>query len=209
MYALRCLLPRDRHVCIDGHALVQCDEVDLPEKLSDQIVFYDSSGYREVISHNKLSELLSFIYIDKLLFVHEKQIREMLFSMSEPEHDSIDHLKDSFFVHSYVNPDISVRHIGIVNGIEVGYGVYAESELPVNDWIGEYVGVVQSISNSERQDSTSDAYAFLYPSCDSAYEINAAEYGNVIRFVNHSNNPNSKFQRMFYGGLWHIVVVSV
>lgn len=205
MYALRCLLPYDRYVVIENHAVVECAEFD-SHTLSGDIVFYDTSGSKLTVSTEELSKLLAFNYVDGLYFVHEKILREAVFSMNIPDANEHETFNEMFSTHC-ICPNISVRHIGIVNGIDVGYGVFAETAIPPNEWIGEYVGVVQSISSSEYLDNSADAYAFLYPGCNSAFEINALEYGNVIRFVNHSSRPNAEFRRLFFGGLWHIVVV--
>lgn len=67
---------------------------------------------------------------------------------------------------------------------EVGWGVFAAKQLPVNWCLGEYLGVVQM------QDG-GNVYTMEYPySKHRQMSIDATYFGNITRFVNHSDTPN-------------------
>jgi SET domain-containing protein len=116
---------------------------------------------------------------------------------------------------------MSVRHIGLIDEVEVGYGVFAEDELAPGSFLGEYVGVVHGTSGStqflnsmqqevDKEFGDSLAYTCQYPSCDGGLGINAIEYGNIIRFMNHSSNPNAELRYYWgEGGLMHVLCVRV
>jgi len=39
--------------------------------------------------------------------------------------------------------------------------------------------------------------------------VNAFDYGNAIRFVNHSQSPNADFRKVFFEGLVHVVCTTI
>lgn len=68
-----------------------------------------------------------------------------------------------------------------VGGVDVGHGLFSDAGIAAGSFIAEYVGVLYA-----RRGAPS-AYSLFYPCHDGSYEVDAAEYGNVCRFVNHSS----------------------
>lgn len=97
-----------------------------------------------------------------------------------------------------ISCDIYVKFIDA----RFGCGLFASKDIDKGACLGEYVGVLSSTSTS------SSAYTLAYPSSDGAFGINASEYGNIIRFANHSETPNAEFVCVSHCGLAHIVCVS-
>ena len=101
-----------------------------------------------------------------------------------------------------MHENLFIRYIPSINGVNVGYGLFTNENIVSGTIIGEYVGVLLSGL------SEPSAYSLNYPSCNGDYEIDATEYGNIIRFVNHSSNPNCDFKHVLYEGIVHVICVS-
>jgi uncharacterized protein len=98
-------------------------------------------------------------------------------------------------------PDLLVKWIDPL----LGYGVFAEGEIPAHAFIGEYTGVVRE----RRRDDRSNHYCFDYavvPEKKGPYIIDAKEKGNLSRFINHSASGNLEPLSLLHGGVIHIVL---
>lgn len=82
--------------------------------------------------------------------------------------------------------DVSIRWINE----SMGYGVFAEADIPEGSFIGEYTGVVRRLY---RRYPNPNAYCFRYPTrlwSLKYFAIDALHESNVLRFINHSDRPN-------------------
>lgn len=85
----------------------------------------------------------------------------------------------------YVAP-VSIRWIDEI----LGYGVFADIDLPAGSFVGEFTGVVRQLS---RTHPDHNEYCFHYPTRFFSwhyYVVDAQYIGNEMRFVNHSDQPN-------------------
>lgn len=77
-----------------------------------------------------------------------------------------------------------------------GWGVRTESVIPDGQFICEYTGEVITSAEAERRgeeyDSVGRTYLFDldFNTNDNPYTIDALNYGNISRFINHSCKPN-------------------
>jgi histone-lysine N-methyltransferase SUV39H len=77
-----------------------------------------------------------------------------------------------------------------------GWGVKALRKIPYGEFICEYVGEVITHEEAEERGQTYDARGLTYlfdldyNSKDNPYTVDAAKYGNVSHFINHSCDPN-------------------
>jgi hypothetical protein len=72
---------------------------------------------------------------------------------------------------------------------KLGWGVFAERDLPNMEYIGEYAGIVRKRKRSDAK----NAYCFEYVIAEgehSDYNIDALDQGGLVRFINHSDKPN-------------------
>lgn len=75
-----------------------------------------------------------------------------------------------------------------------GWGLYAKEDIPSDQFIVEYMGEVVDKAEFDRRfesakNNNADNYYFF--ALENGLYIDAAEYGNVARFINHSCEPNS------------------
>lgn len=237
-YPIRCILPYDRYVSPSKSRIAPIENEETIQNLQDYATTSTIKFYRdnaidassEIITYQALAEKFQFQYVPHLVFLHEKDLREVFLNKPDQEEggdafvlnsESFSSLQLKQWLHTaYINPSISVRHVGVIDAVDVGFGVFAEDDMFAGSFIGEYVGIVHSTSGSsqfvksmqqEVDDGFSDrlAYTCQYPSCDGGLGINAIEYGNVIRFINHSSNPNAELRYYWgEGGLMHVLCVS-
>lgn len=77
-----------------------------------------------------------------------------------------------------------------------GWGVKASRKIFAGEFVCEYVGEIVTHEEAERRGEVYDAEGRTYlfdldfNSSDNPYTIDAAKYGNVSHFINHSCNPN-------------------
>lgn len=167
--------------------------------------FTGKDGIERVISLFELGTTLHFEYITHIQIEHESDFRNILFwGLDFPNEfataDSVGVTKD--LSEGAVHQSLCVKYIGIKNGVDVGYGVFAKDLITSGSFIGEYVGVLCNTT------SATNNYSVNYPCADGAHEINAKHLGNITRLINHSKDPNAKFVNISLNGIFHVVCVS-
>lgn len=91
---------------------------------------------------------------------------------------------------------------------QLGYGIFADRDLPEGTFIGEFTGTVRQLS---RRAPTQNVYCFHYPTrfwSWNYYVIDALETGNETRFINHSDSPNLQPLCLCERRLLHIVFIA-
>lgn len=85
---------------------------------------------------------------------------------------------------------------------EIGYGLFANAPIKKGELIDEYTGIIQN--KSDTNDST---WAWSYPVSIykdelglSPINIDGKYAGNALRFINHSEDPNTEMRRIFLDG---------
>lgn len=89
----------------------------------------------------------------------------------------------------------------------IGYGLFAEKEIPALSYVGEYTGLMRR--RLLRKD-TANHFVFGYnigPK-ETPYVIDANKRGNLTRFINHSDAPNLTSRWMIHSGISHVVFFS-
>lgn len=111
-------------------------------------------------------------------------------------------IKYKTLIESAYIPKVSVRFVSD----EVGFGLFAEEDLQEESYVGEYVGLIRK-NNDYGQ---FNHYLYSYPVLDSIlrnYVIDASK-GNLIRFVNHSFEPNLKPSYAYFSGFYHCILIA-
>ena len=205
IYLIHCILPDSRNFVVRNGEIAA--EVTTPVACSTQkIKVVNESESEEELTLESIGVRFGFEYSCFIQFFHENMLRNMPFwgldsSAKVPSAVSLGLEKkiDSGFIID----KISLRHIGEVEGIDVGYGLFAEDVIEEGEMIGEYTGVVM-----ENSTLYSSSFSLNYPCADRGLIVNASEIGNIIRFVNHSSNPNTDFKPFVHEGIVHVICVS-
>ncbi|XP_018420543.1 PREDICTED: histone-lysine N-methyltransferase SUV39H2 [Nanorana parkeri] len=86
-----------------------------------------------------------------------------------------------------------------------GWGVKTLQKIKKNSFVMEYVGEVITSEEAERRgqqyDSTGITYLFDLDYESDEFTVDAARYGNVSHFVNHSCDPNLQVYNVFIDNL--------
>jgi hypothetical protein len=160
--------------------------------------------------HNKvLFDQLSVKYLKNIEvitpIVRKIDVRHTERYLSDPEHyDALERKYGSLIAKGHL-PPMSVKFINDT----IGYGVFAEDDIEVDELVGEYTGYV--INTNDLKDSK---YSWSYPVKHDergnkvATSLDAFDAGNEMRFVNHDYQPNAVIQMVPQGGLWHAVYIA-
>eukprot|EP00927_Polykrikos_kofoidii_P041208 TRINITY_DN35124_c0_g2_i1.p1 TRINITY_DN35124_c0_g2~~TRINITY_DN35124_c0_g2_i1.p1 ORF type:complete len:163 (+),score=34.91 TRINITY_DN35124_c0_g2_i1:187-675(+) len=94
---------------------------------------------------------------------------------------------------------LCVRDVGVVDGVDVGLGLFATDVIMTGTWLCEYTGVV------EMDRGPGDCFAHSLP-CMEELVVSAREFGNVARLINHSDTDfNVEFACVAHEGVLHLV----
>lgn len=199
-YLVHCILPHDRTMRIVNYDSLQ-EASSLEEDLTSDMTFdfHDTRGERRMLSCDELQSRFSFTYTRRLYFLHEKELRDSIYLLNGD-----DSHENSWLLQLNAGLCSSLLSIRFVNEA-IGFGLFAREDLEAGVFVGEYTGIVRS--NSKHYSQASCAYACSYSS-DGGMEVNAFEWGNLLRFVNHALEPNCEFRPVTHRNLRHIIVVT-
>ena len=204
-YSTQCIIPHNRFISIVDKRLVVVEEPH--DNLQQNIRYIDKNGQDSIVSCYDLGNLLNFDYTQRLIFLHESDLRQCVYQAIVIPGHSIEWWTDMKckLLQNQTSSDIYLKYIGVKQGVDVGHGVFTSTTVARGTFIGEYVGLVSTVSETIVQ---KDHYNFQYPTCDGGVEINGREYGNIMRFINHSIQPNSEFRALHVDDMMHVICVS-
>lgn len=238
-YPLSCLLPENATLFFNEstHQMEKLSydvsQEEWDSKLEDylssgRIILYLDNFETRSLSYQDVGSMFHFQYFPFLKFLYEKDLRNLWLNEIIP-HESEEDGESSLMAFDvstlneetrlkeierkmsdgFIHYSLSIRNLGIVDGVDVGHGLFAEEIIAAGTILGEYTGLVCYQQQGEKKVGDDHlAYCCEYPSCDGGLMINALEIGNVMRFINHSAAPNAIFQRCYFSGVGHILCVS-
>ena len=92
---------------------------------------------------------------------------------------------------------------------ELGYGVFAEHDILARAYVGKYTGMIRR--RNFWKDRTNN-YCFDYAIGgvrSSPYVIDAQKWGNIARFINHSDDPNLETGAVYCHGIMHVILYAL
>lgn len=97
---------------------------------------------------------------------------------------------------------LCIKQVGLVGGVDVGLGLFASQPMAEGTFIGEYTGVLRR----QRVRGDDSTYSFALPVVDPDLVVCAAQYGNLCRLMNHSDDAwNAELIAVHHEGLPHVV----
>lgn len=216
-YEYLCILPSGKTFCFETEShTFQLVASDGEEKLasfnSSRYLHYENRSSNnsgtERISYADLSKRLQFEYIGHVQYESSRDLHQMVYSISDDMREKGQYDNESIckmIRQGIVSENLVVKHIGFIDGVDVGHGLFALRNINSDTFLGEYTGIISSSTLGAGQTN----YCCHYPSCDGGTYINAAYCGNVIRFLNHSSSPNCRFESIYLDGTCHVICVSI
>ena len=201
-----------------------------------QIRVCDEEAVEHNLGLVEIGILFSFTYITRIICLHESDLRN--YSNWGLDSDSFSSLRDSddisnqydksfevkckkaeeeptnisgiqttvaisdMLTKGSLHSSLFIKFIPDVGNIKIGYGLFTSEIIESCTPIGEYVGVLLTSMPEP------SSYSLNYPCSDGNHEINATEYGNMTRFINHSSDPNCSFKHVLFEGIVHVICVS-
>ena len=92
-----------------------------------------------------------------------------------------------------------------INGVPQT-GLFTTQALPIGAWIGAYTGMLFPGNHPTRS-----LYAILIDDREAgvALQVDAQNYGNHTRFMNHADAPNVKPAYLFHQGMYYVVMTTI
>lgn len=98
-------------------------------------------------------------------------------------------------------PPVSLRYINS----KIGWGVFAEKDMPAMEFISEYSGKVRPRGRNDAKNSYCFEY-LLELDVDTAYLIDAQDQGGISRYINHHPTPNLSSTFVLIDSVPHIIL---
>lgn len=112
----------------------------------------------------------------------------------------------SYFKKEISNPTLPPVKLKWIDS-QIGWGVFAASPIKKMTFIGEYAGKLRK----RRRVDTKNAYCFEYVLAEgysSPYIIDAQDQGGIVRYINHSNNPNLTAALATFDQISHVILLA-
>mmetsp|Transcript_62931 Transcript_62931/g.147680 ORF Transcript_62931/g.147680 Transcript_62931/m.147680 type:complete len:253 (-) Transcript_62931:129-887(-) len=180
------------------------------------ILFYDADGRETRLDRDGIETLTSCTWASHLLLQDHRLLAERDFwafpppvSPSTPfgnvpsseDVGCADLLRNGTFLFD----SICVKNVGLVDGVEVGLGLFATQRIAKGTFLGEYTGVL--IRRTCEEDGV---YGFSLPVVDPDLVVDASKFGNLCRLINHSDEGwNAELTSVHHDGLLHVVCRTV
>jgi hypothetical protein len=208
VYPVLCIMPHYRFSvlnCVDNTLRSMSSDHKIAE--SKQLVkVIDDMQRTHSLSLDEVGNMFGFEYSPHLQFLHEGDFRNSFLWSIETEGieykvniplSIVKQLVASYYIH----PSVFLMHVGVLDGADVGYGMFADEDIISESILGEYTGIVSA-------NSQATAYSLNYPSAIGGQEVDASTVGNLIRFINHSCTPNASFRIVKFDSISHVLCVS-
>lgn len=137
-YLIRCIIPKDRPLVVRDKAVYPADPYSDTDEAGHTIVYVTSSGGRQKLTHEEIGTKFAFEYVERIVFLHERDLRSCIFQCIERNDQCADWLAlmRSQLKANKTHTGVSLRHIGVVDGIDYGHGVFTEQLISKGTYIG-------------------------------------------------------------------------
>lgn len=173
-------------------------------------IFRNTDQRMHQISLEEFEQKLKIQYIDSLEFEHPDYLR-WITKKSQKRLKKNNYRKMNKWIlalhekaiHHPRHDHIYIRYVDSY----LGYGAFANRDIPALTYIGEYTGVV-TLRKPKRTRFNDYVFGYMTGPKDSPFIIDAKDKGNFTRFINHSNEPNLNSRWVITGGVTRIILFS-
>ena len=171
-------------------------------------IYRNSDQKRHELSLKEFEQKLHIQYIEHLEFEHPDYLRWVAAKSQKQLKKSstrkINRWTLALHKKAILNPSYDHIYIRYVDS-DIGYGVFANRDLPALTYIGEYTGVV---TRRHVKKTRFNDYVFGYMAGpkNTPFIIDAKLKGNFTRFINHSDEPNMNSRWVIAGGVTRIIL---
>ncbi|MCB1074235.1 MAG: SET domain-containing protein-lysine N-methyltransferase [Simkania sp.] len=171
-------------------------------------IYRNSDQMRHTISLKEFEQKLGIEYIEYLEFEHPDYLRWVATKSQKQLKKStarkINRWTLALHKKAILTPRYDHIYIRYVSS-EIGYGVFANRDLPALTYVGEYTGVV---TRRQAKKTRFNDYVFGYMTGpkNCPFIIDAKRKSNFTRFINHSDEPNMNSRWVIVGGITRIIL---
>ena len=144
-----------------------------------------------------------FLIFDKNDFAVKKRINnnKIKLTIKEQEKESYANMINYKWKKETLNPELYILYIND----KVGYGLFANQNFGIGDFIREYCGTVTS-----KREECSKYYCYDYFDDKSNIIIAPRKTGNELQFANHSEYPNVDWKTIIGNdNKYHVIFVAI
>jgi len=200
IYPIYCIMPHGRYLSLKNSVFSVIDDSKV-NHTTQPVKLFNKDKSAVTVSCEQLALDLEFIYCQRLQFLHEKDLAIYMNWVFDNE-DQISLIRTHhklMLENNLFNKNISVRYVDEL----IRYGIFSDGFICQDEYIGEYTGIVHDISNS------ANPFSISYPSLLGNHQIDASQYGNIIRFINHDSVPNCQFKHVLHNNFVHIICIAL
>lgn len=160
---------------------------------SRNIQIVNKNNHREIINENAFFSKFNVTYRKYLIFEDYTYLKKIMsscpwllkYTFLGAENRQLAVSFQNQLLEGFI-PDVSIQWIDDT----LGYGLFACRDFSKGSYMGEFTGKVRPVNSSTLE---RNAYCFHYPTKFFSWNytvIDALNFGNETRFINHSDSPN-------------------
>lgn len=157
-------------------------------------------------SAEEFRHFLGVTYLPRAIFINSSLLFWFMERLRCMAVDQLKEEEDNYFLYhkSLIENNTDDLIIKWVDD-EIGYGLFAGRSFKPGEFIGEYSGIIKNAKDS----SDDNRYNIIYfRNRKNSYYIDAQDYGNHMRFMNHSSFGNVMGVHMYCQGIRRTIFIA-
>lgn len=162
----------------------------------------------EFFDRNQMKQNFGFSYLDNLVVDHPKILKTIWKRchkvMQNPALKWKNHWTLCMNQKDFESNRLQKTYVQWVDPL-IGHGLFAKEDISKYSYIGQYTGIVRK--RRSRTDLANDyIFGYMAGPKETPFVIDAKNFGNHTRFINHSLYPNVMSTWMIIKGICHIIL---
>ena len=186
---------RDRYGFLPGELAALLGKLELVELFGVPFkpILCEEKGTVVPYSTQKFADFFGVQYVPTLYFENysllEKTMKECPWTLKSTIYGRENRLRGIRFREAIFNDETAPVYVRYIDS-SIGYGLFAAEAIRKGEYIGTYAGRVRRVSRLHRDHNE---YCLHYPTRWLSFRyhvVDAQDFGNRARFINHSDEPN-------------------